>query len=81
MRYNRSIKSLVTLSLVGFAMLELEQSHNQCGEKTEAGILEAVHIFCKADFDQEKFKTVIKGYAERSKQRLKIAQMIFEHSG
>ena len=76
MRYNRSIKSLVTLSLVGFATPELEQSHKQCGKKTEAGILEPVQIFCKADFDQEKFETVIRGYAERSKQRLKIAQMI-----
>ena len=66
MRYNRSIKSLVTLSLVGFATPELEQSHKQCGEKTEAGILEAVHIFRKADFDREKFEPVIRGYAERS---------------
>ena len=33
-------------------------------------------IFRKADFDQEKFETVIRGYAERSNQRLKIAQMI-----
>ena len=35
-------------------------------KKTEAGILEPVQIFCKADFDQEKFETVIRGYAERS---------------
>jgi len=50
MRYNRSIKSLVTLSLVGFATPELEQSHKQCGEKTEAGILKAVHIFSQSRF-------------------------------
>ena len=67
MRYNGSSKSLVTLSLVGFATLELEQSHKQCGGKTQAGILEAVHIFRKADFEQEEFETVIRGYAERSK--------------
>ena len=36
MRYNRSIKSLVTLSLVGFATLKLERSRKQNGGKTEA---------------------------------------------
>ena len=60
---------------LGRRMRELERNHKQNGGKTEAGFQEAVHILRKADFDQEKFETVIRGYAERSNQRLKIAQM------
>ena len=61
---------------LGRQMRELEKGSKENRVKMEAGFQEAIRILRSANFDREKFETVVNGHAARSNQRLKNAQMI-----